>query len=122
MRIYLAGPMTGIPDHNYPLFDHVTEQLQAEGHEVFNPADLTRMFYGSLQTFLELSADERLNAVKVLLAKELTWIALNAEAVYLLPGWEDSYGARAEYALAAACRIPCHPVPEEMLANLQVAD
>lgn len=122
MRIYLAGPMTGIPDHNYPLFDHVTEQLRQQGHEVFNPADLTRMFYGSLDNFLSMDSEHQLKAIRILLAKELTWIAVNAEAIYLLPGWENSYGARAEYALGAALKLELVPVPEEMLANLQVVD
>lgn len=120
MRIYLAGAMTGIKDHNFPLFDHVTEQLRQQGHDVFNPAELTKSVWGSLARFIEMSPNEQLDSSKALLAKELSWICLNAEALFLLPGWELSAGARAEYAAAFACKIPYFLVPEKMLTNLQV--
>jgi hypothetical protein len=115
MKAYLAGPMTGIKHHNFPLFDHVTEQLRAAGYETYNPADLTRNFWGSLEAFEAMPPDEQLYSVKTLLAKELTWVCLNAEVVYFLPGWENSYGARAEHAAASACKIEIRMVPEEML-------
>ena len=38
-RIYLAGPMTGLPDHNFPAFRAAAEGLQQAGWEVVNPAD-----------------------------------------------------------------------------------
>lgn len=38
-RVYVAGPMTGIPDFNYPAFNAVADQLRAQGYEVENPAD-----------------------------------------------------------------------------------
>jgi hypothetical protein len=38
-RLYLAGPMTGIEDFNYPAFNAMAERLRAAGYEVKNPAD-----------------------------------------------------------------------------------
>ena len=38
MRIYIAGPMTGLPDSNYPAFHAAEARLQALGHEPHNPA------------------------------------------------------------------------------------
>jgi hypothetical protein len=38
-RGYVAGPMTGIKDFNYPAFNAVAEDLRAQGYEVENPAD-----------------------------------------------------------------------------------
>lgn len=38
MRIYLAGPMTGIENYNRHTFAEKAELLQSKGYEVYNPA------------------------------------------------------------------------------------
>ncbi len=86
MRIYLAGPMRGIPDYNFPEFHKYAAMLRAQGHEVFNPAEI------------DLPQDQ----VGLIMAIETDWICKKAEAVYLMPGWTQSRGAIAERALAEA--------------------
>ena len=39
MRLYLAGPMSGIKDFNFPAFNEAAEHLRKLGYEVFNPAE-----------------------------------------------------------------------------------
>lgn len=39
-HIYLSGPMTNMPDLNFPLFHTTAPSLQAAGHTVTNPAEL----------------------------------------------------------------------------------
>jgi hypothetical protein len=39
-RIYLSGPMTGLPDLNFPAFHAEAARLRALGYDVINPADL----------------------------------------------------------------------------------
>ena len=39
-RIYIAGPMTGIPEHNYPAFHAAVAKLRAGGDAVSRPVDL----------------------------------------------------------------------------------
>ena len=88
MRIYLAGPMTGIKDFNFPLFDHVAAQLRREGHEVCNPADVQRELYGEVAVANAWTEEEAALAIRHLLAYELAWICRHAECIMLLPGWE----------------------------------
>lgn len=38
-RVYLAGPMTGIADYNFPAFNAAAARLRAVGFDVVNPAD-----------------------------------------------------------------------------------
>ena len=39
-RWYLAGPITGLPDLNYPVFHAEAARLRALGYEVVNPAEI----------------------------------------------------------------------------------
>ena len=39
-RYYLAGPMSGIPELNFPAFHRETAHFRAQGHEVVNPAEI----------------------------------------------------------------------------------
>ena len=38
-RLYLSGPMSGLPDSNVPTFNAEAERLRARGYEVVNPAE-----------------------------------------------------------------------------------
>lgn len=87
MRIYLSGPMTGLPDYNYPAFNEAARKLRAHGHDVFNPAEA---FEGNQS----LTWDEYLRAdIKAI---------FDCDAIQVLPGWRDSVGARLEVILGLA--------------------
>ena len=40
MILYVSGPMTGLPEFNYPAFHEAKKRLRAAGHSVISPADL----------------------------------------------------------------------------------
>lgn len=112
MRIYLAGPMRGYPDFNFPAFIAAAAWLRAAGHEVFNPAerDLDNGFSpdgtdGTEQDLTDLNLD-----LRAALAADLAWICGHADAVATLPGWEKSRGATAEVAAARALNLPVYDV------------
>lgn len=88
--IYLAGPMTGIKDYNYPEFNRAAAWLRSQGHEVFSPAELDMPGY------------EDPAVLRKAFAVEFEFICLKANTIALLPGWEHSKGAFAEWALAKA--------------------
>lgn len=107
MRIYLAGPMRGKPNFNFPAFDYAAAKLRAQGHEVFSPADKDRECIGA-ENFINPTGDEdKLAAIanytiRDALGNDLAWICKEAEAIALLPGWEASTGANAERATGIA--------------------
>ena len=96
MKIYLAGPMRGIPEFNFPAFHTAAAKLRADGHEVFNPAENDE----------KMAARGEEISIRNCLRIDLEWICREAEAVAFLPGWRNSLGATAEYATALAIGIP----------------
>lgn len=102
MRLYLAGPMTGKPRWNFDAFEKAAAELRAAGFEVVSPAeaDLEAGFDPDAPV-----ADFTLGDLRAALARDVQ-LVLESDGVALLPGWIDSKGAWAEYALAAAARIP----------------
>jgi hypothetical protein len=108
MKIYVAGPMRGYPEFNFPAFNAVAAKLRAEGHEVFNPAERdnerhgTDISKGNAAGCEEKAAQEHGFNLRVALADDLEFICRHADAIALLPGWEKSKGANAERATAVA--------------------
>jgi hypothetical protein len=84
MRVYLSGPMTGIPEWNFPAFHAEAGRLRAMGYEVVSPAEVnpdTSMTWEQC-----LRAD-----IKAL---------CDCDAIALMNGWEGSKGAHLELHIA----------------------
>ena len=88
-RWYISGPMTGLPELNYPAFHSMASRLRAAGFEVENPA--------------EINASETDRAV--CMKRDIERL-LTCDAVLLLPGWEASRGALLEVQIAKELRLP----------------
>ncbi|MGA5482780.1 DUF4406 domain-containing protein [Pseudomonas siliginis] len=78
-RIYLSGPMTGLPGLNFPAFHAMTGQLRDAGYTVTNPAELNP----DGGTWSECMRRD----IKAL---------MDCDTVAKLPGWQDSRGASLE--------------------------
>ena len=108
MRIYIAGPMRGYPEFNFPAFRDMTSWLRSKGHEVFSPAERDNQTHraeferGNDKDSEAEAAAQHGFSLREALADDMQWIALHADAIYMLVGWEQSKGARAEHALAQA--------------------
>ena len=105
-RIYLAGPMRGYANFNFPAFDYAAEKLRMQGFEVFSPADRDRTAYGAEiennPTGDENKVTNPACTINDCMSADCEWICRNADAIALLPGWEKSSGANAELALSKA--------------------
>ena len=104
MKIYLAGPMRGIPHFNHPAFHQWTAHLRGQGHEVFSPAEHDAKAFGDIATDNPTGDETKANGFsrRAALAADMTWICANADAIALMPGWALSSGACAEKALGLA--------------------
>ena len=107
MKYYLAGPMTGIPQFNYPAFDEAAKFLRASEYDVVSPAELDdpetrRMAMSSPDGALGSGCvnDETWGDF---LSRDVKLIADECKGVIVLPGWEKSRGARLEVFVALLC-------------------
>jgi hypothetical protein len=110
MKVYIAGPMTGIPNWNYPAFDEAAQFLRGCGYRVVSPADLDRAA-GFAETQVVVDAA----FLRQAMARDLAAIC-ECDGVALLEGWQSSMGACIEVALAA--RLGLRIIDAETLEDI----
>lgn len=94
MVLYVAGPMSGLPAYNRPKFNLVTDELRRRGYYVLNPA----------RQPLGLEYQEYM--------KRGLYDVHRSDGLALLPGWEESNGARLEHRIAMSLGLECRPHDE----------
>jgi hypothetical protein len=87
VTVYIAGPMTGHPQHNYPAFAYVATVLRAKGVDARSPHEIDS---GSMDRTWDWYMREALQMM------------LGCDEVVLLPGWRESKGATLEVHVAEA--------------------
>lgn len=93
-RVYLAGPMRGILEFNFPAFDKAADEAFAQGWLPVSPADLDR----------EMGFDEKRDEpspadLRTMIIRDVVELS-KCDAIALLPGWERSSGVAVELAVA----------------------
>lgn len=89
---YLAGPMTGLPEFNFPQFASAKADLEEIGFEILSPHTIdhgeTPETLGKLHYSVYLRAGFKM--------------LLECQGIILLPNWTRSRGAQAEFNLAVS--------------------
>jgi nucleoside 2-deoxyribosyltransferase len=93
-KVYIAGPMRGLPNYNYPLFHETAAALRKAGFLVFNPAECPEVF------------EEE--GIQGAMQVDLSWIINEADLIFLLPGWQKSDGACTEAYLGLTLGLPVY--------------
>ncbi len=91
-RIYIAGPMTGLPEFNFPAFNAKAVELRAEGWHVENPAEHGHVKGARWADYLRWDISR----------------IVTCGAIYLLPDWETSKGAQLEVYIGKALGLTFH--------------
>lgn len=92
-KLYVAGPMTGYPEYNRPAFNEAAKFWEEQGYEVVNPAvpDPT-LDDSDWKGYM----------------RRAVYQLLTCNIVALLPGWEDSKGAKLEVEIATTMEMPIY--------------
>lgn len=94
MRLYIAGPMTGFHDFNYPAFRAAETALRAAGYDVENPVDNDDGKEHPWNWFM-----------KAALAQVIV-----CQGIAVLDGWHNSKGAWLEVTVAKALSMQVETV------------
>lgn len=97
--LYVAGPMTGIENFNYPAFNEAAEYLRSVGYKVLNPT-LDRK--SPAEDPPGMTWVDYMRAAIVMVAK--------ADGIALLPNWRKSRGAQLEVDIAKRLELTVQPV------------
>ena len=98
--IYLAGPMRGYDFQNAPAFDAASAILRADGNTVISPPEEDSA--AGEGYMLEVKKDHvfsRHQLARVIL-RDCNIVCNKVDTIAFLPHWQESKGARVEFALA----------------------
>lgn len=99
-RTYIAGPMTGIADLNFPAFHAAAAVQRAAGHDVINPAEIN----GGANELIECANMDPTQLAmhwQTCMRKDITAL-MTCDRVVMLDGWTKSRGATLEHHIARA--------------------
>lgn len=117
---YIAGPMAGLPDHNFPAFDRAAALLDAAGYDPVSPADINRWHGEVLYDFDAGLVTGPLYSWERCMRHDIAALA-TSDTVALLPGWQNSRGATVERQVASMLHIPAiHVDPDAGIVHRQV--
>lgn len=95
-QLYVAGPMTGLPEFNYPAFQAAVEELDAVGFAVESPHAPGQVDGWEWSDYMRRGLQQ----------------LLTCDGVAVLPGWDASRGAMIEVNLACALGMPVRSVAQ----------
>ena len=104
-RCYIAGPIAGVPDFR-ERFAAAVPAVEALGYEVVNPCDITPVDHeGECPPGYDPGGDASGHTSSACFMRADLRVLLDCDAIYLLPGWFRSRGARVEAQVARACGL-----------------
>lgn len=83
-KVYISGPMTGLPEHNFPAFNAAAEMIRDTGAEVVNPAEINVPGTGVWSDYMRADIKQLCDCC----------------SIYMLDGWMSSKGAYVEFFIA----------------------
>ena len=117
--VYIAGPMRGYEEGNFPAFDRQAKVLEQQGWTVINPAELDRTEGEPPKGHMNFNPATDYNDREFMrdaLKRDLIVICEDCTAIYMMSGWEQSRGAKAEWHTAKALGLDIYyeaPLPDK---------
>jgi hypothetical protein len=111
-KLYIAGPMSNIPQYNIPAFTEAAATLRAQGMNIISPAEEDS---DTIKKEALASKDGKMVNGKIggetwadILARDVKIVADLVDGVALLPNWQRSRGAKLEVIVALLTGKPIY--------------
>jgi hypothetical protein len=106
VRVYITGPIAGIPNGNRDVFAQRARELQAMGYETLNPWDVPPLHHrDDVECVGRVIPESDEHRYGCYLLGDIIAMVMTCQAYNMLPGAENSPGSCAEIATAAACGL-----------------
>ena len=105
-KIYIAGPMSGYPEFNFPAFYAAETALRSIGFEPINPANKDAEQDPDPEAYAtgdHVLVQEKGFDFKAAYLWDVTQV-IEGDGIYMLSGWQFSPGAVGEHAVAVAMK------------------
>jgi len=89
--LYIAGPMSSYPEHNFPAFHEAEKLLRDKGFRVANPVSINTVMGQPWEYYMR---------------EDLLLMLQCATGVAVLSGWQESKGATFEVHVAHVLKMP----------------
>ncbi len=97
--LYISGPIRGKKSGNRPAFAKAVTYLDSLGYASINPHDLQDKPTDKPDTKSPLD-------IRIIMLHDIMVLATQCHGIFMLPGWEKSSGALAEYWFARSINMP----------------
>lgn len=110
-NVYLAGPMTGYDEFNFPAFHRAAKKIRFDYPlwNIISPAEMDESFglHPEHETAGKVTAEtaQTSNEVRSFYMRRDLPIVAACQAIVLLDGWSESAGVVHELAVARACYL-----------------
>lgn len=106
MKVYIAGPMSGIPQFNFPAFEAAAKALRAAGWDVVSPhecdsPETQKMAWASPDG--KMTEGSGADSWGTCLARDVKIVADDVQGIVFLQGWANSRGAKLEALTGLLC-------------------
>lgn len=109
LKIYVSGPISGIPEANRNEFEDAASLVREAGADALIPHHISP---GHSGVCVPDGRYERSGHTYACHMRADVLAMLGCDGVVMLPGWEQSHGARLEHQVAAVCGLPVHYLGE----------
>ena len=126
-RIYIAGPMTGIRNYNFPAFFRAADSLRRNGFDSINPAQLD-ILEGDVTISPSIGSEDGYVVAlsptwdrEKVMARDLDAVR-TSDGVLLIDGWRKSLGALDEATCALDHHVPVYRGINNLRAGLSMPE
>lgn len=109
MRIFIAGPVDGVPNNRLKRFDQLKKYFESRGYEIITEIDVpTPELEKDVERLID-KCDKGPDLVSWLILSMIKfWTLANCDALFLLSGWQECHTSIILFVIAKKLGLPVY--------------